>query len=40
MDTEETFDAEFDVDAFAQDMVDRIKSEVKFKYGNKKRHKQ
>lgn len=40
MDTEKQFDSEFDVDTFAQDMVDRIKSEVKAKYGNKKRHNQ
>lgn len=40
MDTEQQFDSEFDVDSFAQDMVDKIKSEVKSKYGKKKRHKQ
>ena len=40
VDTEQQFDSEFDVDTFTQDIVDRIKSEVKSKYGNKKRHKQ
>lgn len=37
---EAQFDEEFNVEAFAQDIVDKIKSEVKAKYGNRKRHKQ
>jgi hypothetical protein len=40
MDTEQQFDNEFDVDAVTKDMVDKIKSDVKLKYGNKKRHRQ
>jgi hypothetical protein len=40
MDTEQQFDAEFDVDAITKEMVDKIKSDVKLKYGNKKRHRQ
>lgn len=40
VDTEEQFDSEFDVDALAQDIVDRIKKEVKLKSSKKKRHKQ
>ena len=40
MDTEQEFDNEYDVSAIAQNMVDKIKSEVKSKYGKKKRHKQ
>jgi hypothetical protein len=40
MDTEQQFDNEFDVDATTKEMVDKIKSDVKLKYGNKKRHRQ
>jgi hypothetical protein len=40
MDTEQQFDNEFDVNILSQDIVNKIKSEVKSKYGNKKRHKQ
>jgi hypothetical protein len=40
MDTEQQFDNEFDVDAVTKEMVDKIKSDVKLKYGNKKRHRQ
>ncbi len=40
MDTEQTFDQEFDVDELTKTIVDNIKNDVKDKYGNKKRHKQ
>jgi hypothetical protein len=40
MDTEHQFDNEFDVDAVTKEMIDKIKSDVKLKYGNKKRHRQ
>ena len=40
VDTEEQFDSEFDVDSIALDIVNSIKSDVKIKYGNKKRHRQ
>jgi hypothetical protein len=40
MDTEQQFDNEFDVDAVTKKMVDKIKSDIKLKYGNKKRHRQ
>ena len=40
MDTEEQFDQEFDVEQLSKSIVDSIKSDVKKKYGNKKRHKQ
>jgi hypothetical protein len=40
MDTEQQFDDEFDVNAVTKEMVDKIKSDVKLKYGNKKRHRQ
>jgi hypothetical protein len=40
MDTEQKFDNEFDVDAVTKEMVDKIKVDVKLKYGNKKRHRQ
>jgi hypothetical protein len=40
MDTEQQIDSEFDVDAVTKEMVDKIKSDVKLKYGNKKRHRQ
>ena len=37
---EAEFDQEYDVDAIAQSIVDRIKAEVKANSSNKKRHKQ
>jgi hypothetical protein len=40
MDTEEQFDNEFNVDAVTKEMLNKIKSDVKLKYGNKKRHRQ
>lgn len=40
MDTEQQFDNEFDVDAVTKEIVNKIKSDIKLKYGNKKRHKQ
>ena len=40
VDTEEKFDQEFNVDELTKNIVDNIKSDVKTKYGNKKRHKQ
>jgi len=40
MDTEQQFDNELDVDAVTKEIVDKIKSDVKLRYGNKKRHRQ
>lgn len=40
VDTEEQFDKEYNVDAIAQSIVDRIKAEVKADTSNKKRHNQ
>ena len=40
VDTEEKFDQEFNFDELTKTIVDNIKSDVKNKYGNKKRHKQ
>ena len=40
MDTEQQFDNEFNVEAITKEMVDKIKYDVKLKYGNKKRHRQ
>jgi len=40
MDTEQQFDNEFDVNAVTKEIVNKIKSDIKLKYGNKKRHKQ
>jgi hypothetical protein len=40
MDTEQTFDQEFSVEEITKAIVDRAKSEVKSKFGNKKRHRQ
>jgi hypothetical protein len=40
VDTEKTFDQEFDVDKTTKAIVDKAKAEVKAKYGNKKRHRQ
>lgn len=40
MDTEQSFDAEFDVESLTKTIVDKAKAEVKSRYGNKKRHRQ
>jgi hypothetical protein len=40
MDTEQIFDIKFDVVSTTQAIVDKIKSDVKTKYGKKKRHNQ
>jgi hypothetical protein len=40
MDTEQTFDEEFNVEEIAQAIVEKAKAEVKGRYGNKKRHRQ
>ena len=40
MDTEQTFDQEFNVVDATKVIVDKAKAEVKSKYGNKKRHRQ
>ena len=40
MDTEQTFDQEFTVEEIAKFIVDKAKSDVKDKYGKKKRHRQ
>jgi hypothetical protein len=40
MDTEQTFDQEFNVSETTKAIVDKAKAEVKSKYGNKKRHRQ
>jgi hypothetical protein len=40
MDTEQTFDQEFTVEEITNAIVHKAKSEVKAKYGNKKRHRQ
>jgi hypothetical protein len=40
VDTEEQFDNEYDVNAIAQSIVDKIKAEVKTDSSNKKRHNQ
>ena len=40
VDTEQTFDEEFDVVEITKAIVDKAKAEVKAKYGNKKRHRQ
>lgn len=40
MDTEKTFDQEFSVEEITNAIVNQAKSEVKSKYGNKKRHRQ
>lgn len=37
---EAEFDQEFDLDIKTKEIVDKIKSDVKLKYGNKKRHRQ
>jgi len=38
--TEEQFDKEFDIELITKSIVDKFKSEVHAKYGNKKRHRQ
>ena len=40
MDTEKSFDEEFDVEEATKAIVDKAKAEVKSRYGNKKRHRQ
>jgi hypothetical protein len=40
MDTEESFDKEFDVEEIVNIIVNNAKAEVKSRYGNKKRHRQ
>ena len=40
MDTEQTFDKEFSIEDITNAIVNQVKSEVKLKYGKKKRHKQ
>lgn len=40
MDTEQTFDQEFNVEDITNAIVNQAKAEVKSKYGKRKRHKQ
>jgi len=40
MTSETDFDNEFDVELISSEIVNKIKSDVRAKYGNKKRHKQ
>jgi hypothetical protein len=40
VDTEQTFDQEFSVEEIAKIIVDQAKSDVKAKFGNRKRHRQ
>jgi hypothetical protein len=40
MDTEQTFDQEFNIEEITKAIVDNAKAEVKTRYGNKKRHRQ
>jgi hypothetical protein len=40
MDTEQTFDQEFNLEDITNAIVDQAKAEVKSKFGNKKRHRQ
>jgi len=40
MDTEKSFDKEFDVEETTKVIVDKAKAEVRSRYGNKKRHRQ
>jgi hypothetical protein len=37
---EQQFDDEFNIEELTQHIVDKAKSEVKSRYGNKKRHRQ
>ncbi len=40
MDSEQTFDQEFNLEDITNAIVDQAKAEVKYKFGNKKRHRQ
>ena len=40
MTTETDFDDEFSVDELTRIIVDKAKADVRYKYGNRKRHKQ
>jgi hypothetical protein len=40
VDTEQTFDDEFNLDEITKAIVDNAKAQVKANYSNKKRHKQ
>jgi hypothetical protein len=40
MDTEKTFDREFNLEDITNAIVEQAKAEVKSKFGNKKRHRQ
>jgi hypothetical protein len=40
MDTEETFDQEFNLEESVKSIVDKARADVKSRYGNKKRHRQ
>ena len=40
VDTEETFDQEFNVENITNAIVNQAKSDIKAKFGNKKRHRQ
>jgi hypothetical protein len=40
MDTEKTFDQEFNVEEITNAIVNQAKADVKAKFGNKKRHRQ
>jgi hypothetical protein len=40
MDTEKTFDQEFNLEDITNAIVEQAKAEVKSKFGNKKRHRQ
>jgi hypothetical protein len=40
MDTEQTFDQEFNLEDITNAIVNKAKAEIKSKFGNKKRHRQ
>ena len=40
MDTEQTFDQEFNVEDITNAIVNQAKADIKAKFGNKKRHRQ
>jgi hypothetical protein len=40
MTSETDFDNEFNIETITSEIVNKIKTDVKSKYGNKKRHKQ
>jgi hypothetical protein len=40
MDTEQTFDQEFNLEDITNAIVNQAKAEVKSKFGNRKRHRQ